>query len=94
MKEITLTTYQKLFEKLLNAIEEISTQQSSQPQFLLGRVKGKIYTYLENMFYATEFTQQDSKRIYDPQWQRELTRALHAHFQSIKQKIGLILILI
>lgn len=86
MKEITLETYQQLFEKLLNEIEKTSRQHSSQPQFLLGRVKGKIYKYLENMFYATEFTEEASERIYDPEWQKELTCALYAHFQSIKQK--------
>jgi hypothetical protein len=85
MKEIVQQTYEQLFKKLLHEIEEMRKQKSSQPEFLLPRIKEIIIKYLEDMFYATIFTTQNSERIYDPQWQRELTCSLYAHFQLIKQ---------
>ena len=86
MKAVILQTYEQLFKKLLREIEEINRQKSSQPQFLLARIKEIINKYLEDMFYATVFTKQDSERIYDRQWQIELTRSLYYHFQLIQKR--------
>lgn len=77
--------YDELFDKLLKDIETQRDPKISQPKFLQACIQNIILNYLEDVFFAADYTERDSERTYSKAEQRNLTILLNSYLEKVRQ---------